>query len=61
MSERALSALLRCRISEVSGLENATGNGEFESLLGDLADVATLNMTVEDEHEPEVERYIRML
>ena len=30
-------------------------------LWDDLADVATLNVTAEDEHIPEAERYIRML
>ena len=38
------------------------GDGEFESLRADLADVGTqLNVTAEDEHVPEAERYIRTL
>lgn len=38
------------------------GNGEFEHLQADLADVhAQLNVTSEDEHVPEVERYIRTI
>jgi hypothetical protein len=38
------------------------GDGEFESLRGDVADSgAQLNVTSEDEHVPEVERYIRTL
>jgi Reverse transcriptase (RNA-dependent DNA polymerase) len=38
------------------------GDGEFESLRADLADVgAQLNVTAEDEHVPEAERYVRTL
>ena len=38
------------------------GDGEFEPLRADLADVGShLNVTAEDEHVPEVERYIRTL
>jgi hypothetical protein len=38
------------------------GDGEFESLRACLADVGTqLNVTAEDEHVPEAERYIRTL
>ena len=38
------------------------GDGEFEALRGDLAEAgAQLNITAENEHVPEVERYIRTL
>jgi len=38
------------------------GDGEFESLRADLADAgASLNIAAENEHVPEVERYIRTL
>jgi len=38
------------------------GDGEFKPLVGTLADARTqLNTTAEDEHVPEVERYIRTL
>jgi hypothetical protein len=38
------------------------GDGEFEPLRATLADAkASLNITTEDEHIPEIERYIRMV
>ena len=38
------------------------GDGEFEALRGDLAEAGSqLNITAENEHVPEVERYIRTL
>ena len=43
-------------------VQECHGDGEFESLRADLADLGTqLNVTAEDEHVPEVERYIRTL
>jgi hypothetical protein len=43
-------------------IQECHGDGEFEPLRADLADAqARLNITAEDEHVPEVERYIRTI
>jgi len=43
-------------------VQQCNGDGEFEVLRADLADVgAQLNIAAENEHVPEVERYIRTL
>jgi hypothetical protein len=59
---RALVAVTKFYRQRGFRVKECHGDGEFEHLRADLADVhAQLNITSENEHVPEVERYIRTI